>query len=107
MPDKPTIPEVIERFRAYRKKPGNAAWGSLHLVLDDGNTEDYFVRRSISWAEECGDLEGAELARLLLLMSRTQRSKLARISVTSRQSPPADRSDAPAAPPGLPPSPHP
>jgi len=77
--DKPKIPDVIERFRAYYQKPGNGAWGSLHIVLDDGNTQDDNVRFCIQAAEERGDTEGAELARLLLRMSRTQRGKIARL----------------------------
>jgi len=73
---KPTLPEVIERFEAYYAKPGNGAWGSLHVVLDDHNLEDVCVRGCIEFAEERGDSDGAELARLLLRMSRTQRGKI-------------------------------
>jgi hypothetical protein len=76
---KPTIPEVIERFETYYAKPGNGAWGSLHVVLDDGNTEDEIVRLTVESAEKAGDAEGAELARLLLRMSRTQRGKINKV----------------------------
>lgn len=69
-------PELIDRFRAYRA--WHPAWGSLHVVLDDGNWADGFVEYCVLHAEERGDAEGAELARLLLQMSRTQRVKIAR-----------------------------
>lgn len=74
--DKPTIPEVIERFRTYYRAPGNGAWGSLHVVLDDGNVRDDHVRGCIEWAIERSDKEGEELARILLRMSKTQRGKI-------------------------------
>lgn len=77
---KPTIPEVIDRFRAYHAMPGNGAWGALHVVLDDNNVADHFVVSCIDSAYTAGDYEGAELAQILARMSRTQRLKLARIA---------------------------
>jgi hypothetical protein len=71
---KPSIPDVIERFRAYNRQHG--AWGSLHVVLDDGNVEDCHVEFCIAHAEQSGDTEGAELGRVLLQMSKTQRAKI-------------------------------
>lgn len=53
------------------------AWGSLHVVLDDQNFADKFVEVCIRYAAEIFDDEGAELGRLLLQMSRTQRLKIA------------------------------
>lgn len=76
---KPTIPEVAERFRAYLRKPGNSGWGSLHVVLEDDNVEDSSVEFCIAHAEERGDSEGAELGRILLRMSKTQRLKMGNI----------------------------
>lgn len=75
---KPTIPEVLDRFRAYH--PANLAWGHLHVVLDDGNVRDdsVFFCFSLAWAAQ--DREGIELALLLLRMSRTQRLKLGRVA---------------------------
>jgi hypothetical protein len=75
---KPTVPEVIARFRAYHRE--NLAWGSLHVILDDFNTETKFVIGAAERAEASGDHEGAELARVLLRMSRTQREKIARLA---------------------------
>lgn len=78
-PDRPTItPELVERFRAYPLR--DAGWGSLHVVLEDGNVETVFVEGAISWAEEHGDAEGAALARILLSMSRSQRGRIGRFA---------------------------
>jgi hypothetical protein len=71
---KPTIPDVIDRFRAYYQR--NPLWGSLHVVLADRNTQDSHVDFCIEDARERGDFEGEALARLLRRMSRTQRGKL-------------------------------
>lgn len=62
---------------AYRAIEGNNMGGSLHIVLDDGNTEYNHVKWCIEYARKCGDLKGVELGETLLRMSRTQRRKLA------------------------------
>ncbi len=77
---KPTIPEVLARFKAYHKLPGNEAWGALHIVLEDGNIGDDSVRGCIEWASDRGDVEGTDLARILLTMSKTQRVKIGRVA---------------------------
>jgi hypothetical protein len=74
---KPNISDVFDRFFDYYKE--NPEWGSLHVVLSDGNLEDYFVNGCIEWAQERKDVEGEELARILLLMSKTQRGKLRKL----------------------------
>jgi len=76
---KPTIPDVLPFARAYHGKPGNGAWGALHVVLDDGNYEDHFVHGCLDTAIRDGDADGARLAMTLLQMSKTQRRKLARM----------------------------
>lgn len=73
---KPTIPDVVGRFSDYLKIPGNGSWGSLHIVLDDGNIGNDHVLYCIGCAEENGDGEGRELGLILLSMSKTQRKKL-------------------------------
>lgn len=73
---KPTVPEVLPMMYAYRDTEGNGAGGSLHIVLDDGNTEDDHVKWCIEHAKERGDVAGVELGEMLLRMSRTQRKKL-------------------------------
>ncbi|RUM06832.1 hypothetical protein [Rhizobium chutanense] len=75
---KPTIPEVIARFKAYHAV--NPGWGSLHCVLGNGNTQDGFVDVDTeSAAREQGDAEGADLIAILRRMSRTQRAKLRKL----------------------------
>ncbi len=69
-----TIPQVVERFANYYRN--NCVWGSLHIVLADNNTRDTFVEYCIELAKERGDVEGEELGKILLSMSRTQRAKL-------------------------------
>ena len=71
---KPTIPDVLPRFQAYRFN--NPTWGTLHIVLEDGNVADKDVQWCIEHAREHGDDEGAALAEILLTMSRTQRQRL-------------------------------
>ena len=77
-PHRPTIPEVLPVARAYVAKSGNSVGGSLHLVLDDPNYDDGSVRYCLELARERDDQDGIVLAHLLLAMTRTQRSKLAR-----------------------------
>lgn len=74
---KPTVPEVLPIARRYFAKEGNAAGGSLHIVLEDGNIDDSSVQFCREWALERGDADGVALADLLLRMSKTQRKKIA------------------------------
>lgn len=74
---KPTIPQVRDRFAAYHAR--HPAWGSLHVVMADGNVSDDSVRWAMAHAAGEGDEEAMDLALVLLAMSRTQRSKLARV----------------------------
>lgn len=73
---KPSIPDVLEKFAAYYKKPENGAWGSLHIVLADGNLGDSSVKFCIDWAEQNNDPDGRELGEILLTMSKSQRLRL-------------------------------
>lgn len=72
-----SVAEIADRFRAYRE--ANQTWGSLHIVMEDGNVRDKHVRFCIESALEQGDTKGHELACLLLGLSTTQRNKLRRI----------------------------
>ena len=72
---KPTVPEVQPLVDALYKRNGVGC--CLHIVLDDGNFCDDSVRFCIEQSgiehhEDC-----LKLGNLLLLMSRTQRKKLA------------------------------
>lgn len=75
---KPTIPDVLDRFRAYHAS--NPSWGCLHVVLDDENVEDRSVRYCREYAHAEGDAEGAALAEILLTMSQTQRLRLSELA---------------------------
>lgn len=73
--DRPSItPEMVERFAAYYT--ANPTWGSIHIVLDDFNFEDDHVQWCVGWAEDAGDVEGAELARILVSLTKSQRGRL-------------------------------
>lgn len=77
MPERPTItPELVARFARYYAE--NPTWGSLHIVLDDLNLADNHVQFCIEWATDHADPEGAELARILLGMTRSQRARIGR-----------------------------
>lgn len=64
-------PELIEVFAAYYRQ--NPVWGSLHVVLDDGNYGTKHVIASCRWAREIGDKDGLALGIILKGMTRSQR----------------------------------
>ena len=57
-------PEIKEWFLIYRNK--NQGWGSLHIVLDDNNIKDSSVLFCEKYAKDKNDIEGEELAKILL-----------------------------------------
>jgi hypothetical protein len=63
-------------FQDYCRR--NPAGGSLHIVLEDLNLDDDSVRFCLEFAAENRDVQGLELAEMLLRMSKTQRGKIAR-----------------------------
>jgi hypothetical protein len=67
-------PELVDRFAAYYEL--NPTWGSLHIVLDDGNIENGHVEFCAQYAIENGDIEGALLATILSAMTKSQRSRI-------------------------------
>lgn len=73
---KPTLLDVQPIVDAYRKLPGNLAGGSLHILLDNGNVNDDHIEFCIETATEKGDVPGIQLARVLKVMSKTQRARL-------------------------------
>lgn len=86
---RPTVPEVIPLVNAYYSFPGCGVGGCLHIVLDDDNIETGHIEYCIECAKDHDfwvskehygghDEAGELLGRLLLLMSMTQRSKLAK-----------------------------
>lgn len=77
-----TVPEVVDKFKEYSQKPGSGTWGSLHIVLSDQNIQDHFVHSCLEDAKSSGDTTGAELAQILLQMSKSQRLKISSLSRT-------------------------
>lgn len=75
---KPTIPEVLPLVNKYVSTPGNELGGSLHIILEDCNVADRDARFCLEDAESNKDMEGIYIARKLMEMSRTQRTKIAR-----------------------------
>lgn len=71
-----TIAEVIEVIRVYYDKPENGAGGNLHIVLDDGNIETCHIEWCRNYARENGDVDGVELANILLGMSEAQMEEI-------------------------------
>lgn len=67
---------LLAMIEAYYQKEGNSAGGSLHIVLDDGNTEDCHVEYCLNCAKEKEDADGVILAEQLLLLSAEERDNL-------------------------------
>lgn len=89
IPDKPRMrPDarvVREKIRAFYAMPGHGVGGALHIVTDDHNLADQFIRHCRAIAENGGDwpchcghvpcLPAIEIADDLLAMTRTQRKR--------------------------------
>lgn len=71
---KPTIPEVINLFISYRCN--NGTWYSLSEVMINKCISKESVKRCLYKADELDDEEGFVLAKVLFLMSKTQRRKI-------------------------------
>lgn len=73
-----TLPEFRERyedlFNHYHYE--NGAWGSLHIILADGNIEKRNLVWCLQWAKDEGDWEGYILIQILMLLSATQIKKI-------------------------------
>ncbi len=70
---RPTVPEVRQFAKALKQRGGCC----LHIVLEDGNTKDGDVRFCLEQATNKGHADCKQLAEMLLLMTQTQRRKLA------------------------------
>ncbi len=75
--DKPTIPEVIDRLRAYCA--AHPDWGVLGRYLGEGDSSEGAIVACSVRAIEVEDTEGYELSQIVLRMSTTQRKKLFRM----------------------------
>jgi hypothetical protein len=79
---KPTIPEVHPLVINWYAKPGNSVGGIFHVLLENGNCEQYFADQALKDAHLSGDKDAIHLAELLTLMSSTQRRKLCHLNKT-------------------------
>lgn len=69
----PQPEDVATLIRWYRTLPGCAAGGSLHIVIEDSNCDDYHVAWCSGYATGIGDTCGSELAGLLDKMGAYER----------------------------------
>jgi hypothetical protein len=60
----------------YYALPGNLAGGSLHIVLDDGNTGEDSIVYCQGYSTEAGDDAGYWLATVLLALTDEERDAL-------------------------------
>lgn len=70
----PKIVAHMDDLHAYYDE--NMTWGSLHIVLDDGNVSDDDVQFCIKHADKRGDATGGAIARMLGGVSPDQRLAL-------------------------------
>lgn len=61
-------------FSEYHNK--HFAWGSLHIILADGNLRESDIDFCIKWCIKENDWEGYVLAQILKLLSLTQLKKI-------------------------------
>ncbi len=54
----------------------NPAWGSIHIILADGNLEDEHIDWCIDYAIKLGDTAAVDLCSILYTFSYSQRMKL-------------------------------
>ena len=69
-----TVSQVVELVKNYYKT--NQSGGSLHIVLDDGNTETNHVVWCLLCAHDEGDKEGEDLPNVLLELSKEERDSV-------------------------------
>jgi hypothetical protein len=67
------VKALVELFYTF---PNNGAGGSLHIVLDDGNTGRDSVEYCLTYAQREGDACGEALAKLLLALTEEERESL-------------------------------
>ena len=83
---RPEAPAVARLIAAYYAKPGNEAGGPYcHVVLDDGNIGDDFVRSTLADCEASGDADGTALMQLFSQMKQTGRRKAIALAMGGRR----------------------
>jgi len=83
--DRPTVPECLDE--AVMLLRAGCGCG-LHIVLDDGNVKDEHVRLCLETEPWPGKPDHRPLARKMLLMTKTQRSKLGMLAGRIAYGPP-------------------
>lgn len=73
---KPTMADVSEMVLDYLSHPDNGVGGNLHIVLDDGNTDDGSISFCYGYASAKGDEAGVRLACAMLQLSEAERDAL-------------------------------
>lgn len=73
---KPTLLEVRPLIESFYKLEGNGAGGSLHIVLDDNNVQLPHIQWCAEQAEAKGDTTAVWLARVLCMLSASQRRRM-------------------------------
>lgn len=74
-PNRPTVDQLRPLVEALYAKPGGGSGCCLHIALDDGNVSDHCIKFCLENAIENGHADCEEIARMMLKMSKTQRSK--------------------------------
>jgi hypothetical protein len=69
--------DILPMAFAYIDKPGNAIGGSFYHLMNGGHVSDGQVRHMRERALQAGDEDGVAFGDALLLLSKTQRSKVA------------------------------
>lgn len=67
----PFTEEQKALFKEYHND--HPTWGSLHIVMDDGNIRDSDLAHCLEFATEQGDLRGQELVKILIGLTPYQR----------------------------------
>ena len=71
----PTVKQAKHARGLFRLLPEAAGGGNLHIVLDDGNTEDRWVESCVERSVKANDLHGYLMGKILQRMSEKQRDK--------------------------------
>lgn len=71
------VTSLFPLFRYYISLDGNSCGGSLHIWTDDDNVDDEHLEYCLEYALGKQDYLGAYLAQQGLLMTKTQRLKVA------------------------------
>lgn len=68
--------DVLPMVNNYVVKDTNQIGGNLSMVLSNKNITNENIQFCMNQAKEKDDLEGVQLAKMLLLLSKTQRLKV-------------------------------